>query len=275
LGNQKVLLPLNNGNYWRTRRSLKKLIISEETLAHPSHPFVLNKFQLKPIGIPITIFYNVTGICDTFIQRQYEYGDSGLSIKAREGDVVIDCGGCWGDTALYFANEVGVNGHVYIFEFIPSNLNILNRNIELNPKHKNHITVVEHPVWNMSDQLVYYKDNGPASAVSLENFPECTGSITSLTIDDLVLREKITKIDFIKMDIEGAEMSALHGAEQTIKNHRPTLALAVYHQLSDFHNVPRYLSGIHPDYVFFLKHATPLLQETVLFAVPPEKIRKD
>ena len=48
------------------------------------------------------------------------------------GDYVIDAGGCYGDTALYFANEVGAKGKVFTYEFIPSNLTFLDKNISLN-----------------------------------------------------------------------------------------------------------------------------------------------
>lgn len=61
----------------------------------------------------------------TFIQKQYEYfTDINDSIKTEKGDVVIDAGGCWGDTALYFAHEAGNDGKVFSFEFIPKNLEV-------------------------------------------------------------------------------------------------------------------------------------------------------
>jgi len=43
-------------------------------------------------------------------------------IQAEAGDVVIDAGACFGDTALYFANKVETEGIVYSSEFLPANL---------------------------------------------------------------------------------------------------------------------------------------------------------
>ena len=85
--------------------------------------------DLTDIGYPIKLYYLASGIHTLFELNEYEYHQCSPVIKAMEGDVVIDAGGCWGDTALYFANEVGPGGKVFSFEFVPGNLNIMNRNL--------------------------------------------------------------------------------------------------------------------------------------------------
>jgi hypothetical protein len=73
-------------------------------------------------------------------------------------------------------------------------------------------------------------------------------------------------MDFIKMDIEGAELAALKGAEHTLRCFKPELAICVYHRLEDFFDVTDYLASLQLGYRFFLRHFTIHIDETVLFA---------
>ena len=70
------------------------------------------------------------------------------------------------------------------------------------------------------------------------------------------------------MDIEGAELEALHGAEQTIKVYKPKLAISVYHRLKDINDLPEIILGYNPRYKFYLRHYSLLsTSETVLYAI--------
>ncbi len=188
--------------------------------------------------------------------------------RRDEGDTVIDCGACWGDTALYFAHKVGAAGKVYSLEFLPSNIQLFRTNVNLNPNLKDRIALVERAVWETSNQTLNFREFGPGSVVSAAPLENQTGSTTTIAIDDLVKQQKIRRVDYIKMDIEGAEPNALKGALNTIKKHRPKLAIAIYHSLEDFVNIPKWLMGLGLDYNFFLGHYTIHAEETVLFAAP-------
>ena len=89
-----------------------------------------------------------------------------------------------------------------------------------------------------------------------------------MTIDDFVKEQELRRIDFIKMDVEGAELRALRGAEQTIRTFRPKLAVSLYHKRDDFIVIPSYLDCLDVGYEFFLGHYTIHREETVLFARP-------
>ena len=71
------------------------------------------------------------------------------------------------------------------------------------------------------------------------------------------------------MDIEGAELAALGGAQKTILRDKPRLAISVYHRPSDIWTIPRKLLSIHPDYKIYLRHYTESVYETVMFFIPP------
>jgi FkbM family methyltransferase len=71
---------------------------------------------------------------------------------------------------------------------------------------------------------------------------------------------------FIKMDIEGMELSALQGAENIIRDYSPDMAVCVYHNISDYYEIPLLLSRINPCYSFYLRTHSSCTMETVLYA---------
>lgn len=69
------------------------------------------------------------------------------------------------------------------------------------------------------------------------------------------------------MDIEGAELKALEGAENLIRNAHPKLAICVYHKNEDIDQIPRLLLEYYPEYRFYLRHYSVTKAETVLYAI--------
>ena len=83
-------------------------------------------------------------------------------------------------------------------------------------------------------------------------------------LDDIIpVKEKIT---YIKMDIEGAEYSALLGARRIIQKDKPKLAICLYHNASDYTKIPRLIHDIEPGYVFYIRHHHKEHLETVIYA---------
>ena len=71
----------------------------------------------------------------------------------------------------------------------------------------------------------------------------------------------------IKLDVEGAELKALQGAEKTILQCRPKLAVCIYHKPEDIVEIPAYLLSLHSDYKFYIRHYQMSANETVLYAI--------
>lgn len=269
LGYKKVKLPRNNAAYWAAIKTAKSLSNTEDIYDPHFMHFILEKFDLKPIGYDVNLYFSEIGVAIDYIIEQYAYKISGKNVVSVEsGDNVLDIGGCWGDTALYFANKTGNKGKVYSFEFIPDNIKLFNINISLNPNVASQIELVPNPVSNISGEEIYFKDNGPGSSVAFEPFEGQTGTALTISIDDFVKSNNINTIDFIKMDIEGAEPLALEGAIETIKRFRPKLAIAIYHSMDDFVNIPNWILNLGLDYEIFIGHYTIHAEETVCFAKP-------
>jgi hypothetical protein len=69
-----------------------------------------------------------------------------------------------------------------------------------------------------------------------------------MTIDNFVKEEKIDRVDFIKIDTEGFEKERIKGAEKTIKEFKPRLAIAAYHFPDDKKAIPELVLSIRDDY---------------------------
>ncbi|MEP6604485.1 MAG: FkbM family methyltransferase [Nitrosospira sp.] len=270
MGHRKIKLPQSNPEHWDNIKRIEQLEIVGPALPIGYMDITLQQRGLKPIGFDIRAYCTGAGASYTFLQRQYELHRDAVRCKAEKGDFVIDAGACWGETSLYFAHEVGKEGRVFSFEFIPSNMEVLRKNIAANPQLADTINVIDKPLWNQDGQIVYYVDWGPGSRVSFEKLREdfANTQCATTTIDHIVSEYNVPRVDFIKMDIEGAELNALKGAEDTILRYRPKLAISLYHSIDDFKTIPRYLNSLGLSYKYYLDHHTIYENETVLFAVP-------
>lgn len=267
LGYRHVKLDTNTPEYWKVLEHWNtKAAEAKDRLPTGFRHFELTSLSLNDIGSEIQAFIRPAAVMSQFFLAQYQHTSGSLSIGVEKGHVVFDCGGCWGETALHFAEQAGAEGRVISFEFVPSNLVIYRKNLALNPGLSKQIEIVEHPLWSEAGGDLHYSDNGPGSRVEPEAFDGATGSVTMCTIDSVMLDKGLDKLSFIKMDIEGAELNALKGAEESLKKYRPKLAISVYHAISDFYEIHAYLKSLDLGYRFYLRHATIHAEETVLFA---------
>ena len=138
--------------------------------------------------------------------------------------------------------------------------------MEMNPTYAKAIELVPNPLWSVSGLDLFIEGNGPATRVASQSDDPAATKIKALCIDDLVQQRCLNRLDFIKMDIEGAEMHALIGAEKSIRRFCPKLAIAVYHRTQDLWEIPEWLDKLDLGYRFYLRHFTIHQEETVLFA---------
>lgn len=260
LGFTKVKLSKPELYMYEKINELEQFSNPDDFIVLDNFPLNLTKFNLRLDAGEINLYFSKYGIYINFIMEQYNYKSI---VEVLPGDIVVDCGACWGDTALYFAFKGAKR--IYSFEFIESQCKIFNMNVSMNPKYRERIELVKLPLWEKSDIELSYHDNGPGSRVGEKNlYPN---KVKTICLDDFAREQNIEKIDFIKMDIEGAELSALRGAEGAIRRHKPKLAICVYHKNDDMIEIPRYLMSINPSYKFYFDYYTNLGWEYVLYAV--------
>ena len=226
-----------------------------------------NLFDLHKLGKDYRVYTTRNGVYMDWKSPQYEYFDK---VHIQPGDYVIDGGACYGNTALEFAYKAKENGKVYSFEFLKENLDLCQKNFELNPELASRIEIIPHPLWSNSSLELYVINNGPGTHVHSRQPMRYDSKVTSKSIDDLVSQGIIEKIDFLKLDIEGAELECLKGASEAIQHWKPQLAICVYHKDEDLIEIPQYLHQLVPEYKFYMKHHSACSWETVLYATADE-----
>jgi FkbM family methyltransferase len=199
----------------------------------------------------------------TFLYRQYYFARGNVEVKPAPGDQVIDAGGCFGDTALGFADAVGSSGHVHVFDPLPRHCAIMRQTLELNPELAPRVSVYQSGLTDhVNDVTSLSIDDqiNPGARLAETGVP-------TTTIDEVVNRFGVPRVDFIKMDIEGSELGALRGAESTLRRWRPKLAISLYHRDEDLYSIPKWVSSLGLGYRLFLEHYSIHHEESVLYAM--------
>jgi FkbM family methyltransferase len=169
------------------------------------------------------------------------------TVRVRPGDTVLDCGAHIGGFAAT-ALRAGARTVVAI-EPEHSNLLAFRRNFQEELK-SGRVKLVEKGVWEASGRLVLHLSKvGDSHSIVVK--PEGPGDqpMEVITIDALVESLKLTRVDFVKMDVEGAELQALRGARKTLQRLKPRLAISSYHQVGDPAAICRLVWEARPDYL--------------------------
>ena len=84
-----------------------------------------------------------------------------------------------------------------------------------------------------------------------ENFKLASDLVETIRLDDFVKENNLERVDFIKSDIEGFERNLLAGAQETLKNFAPKLALCTYHLPDDPEVMTNLIMKANPNYKIF------------------------
>ncbi|MBU2811474.1 FkbM family methyltransferase [Acidithiobacillus thiooxidans] len=170
--------------------------------------------------------------------------------------VFVDAGGFDGDTTEEFCRRYPDYRKVFLFEPSPINMAAARKQLAQTRNVEFHeVGISDH-----EGTLHFDTHAGSASSVT-----EDEGESITVTTLDCAIHEPVS---WIKMDLEGWEIKALHGAQRLIMEHSPQLTIAVYHRASDFRDIARYVLSINPTYRLHLRHYTQGWSETVMFFSP-------
>jgi FkbM family methyltransferase len=141
----------------------------------------------------------------------------------REGMTVMDVGANLGLYSLLISRAIGPSGKVYAFEPVPEIFARLKEHIALN----NATNVIPVPI-ALSDEKGKAKMSVRGGESSL--FRRVSDEFVEVQVerlDDFVEREKIERVDAIKIDVEGAELKVIRGADKTIRRDKPILMVEI------------------------------------------------
>lgn len=174
------------------------------------------------------------------------YGTGAQDVK--QGDIVLDCGANVG----VFTREALDHGAAKIvaIEPAPENLEAFRRNFK-DEIAAGRVIVYPKGVWDKDDVLTLHVDaNNSAADTFVIDRKETTGEVKVplTTIDKLVAELKLDRVDYIKMDIEGAEPNALRGGHDTIAKWKPRISISAYHQPDHPVLIPKIILEARPDY---------------------------
>jgi len=176
----------------------------------------------------------------------YGYKNDKIDVTVKNGDVVIDAGAWIGDFSAYASVK---GAEVYAFEPSKTTIEYLKITQQLN---KN-IHIVEKGLGNRTEFSFLSSDlsNSGSNKITIEtNHSE---KIEITTIDDFVAEQQLTRVDFIKADIEGFERYMLEGASKTLKIFAPKIAVCTYHLPDDPEILAKIILDANPNYTIVQK----------------------
>ncbi len=180
----------------------------------------------------------------------------------NENEVFVDLGAYIGDSALQFIDTYKKYKKIYCYEITPK----IYAKLEQNTKGLPNIELRQKGAGEKQEKLYIQFNESDFSANTLSSqIKNEQNAVTVVPIDEDIAEA----ISFIKMDIEGAEQSALKGCIKQIRKNHPKLAICTYHNNEDIWKIARMVYEIDPSYRFYMRHngGNLIPTEYVLFCV--------
>ncbi|MFC1741089.1 FkbM family methyltransferase [Nanoarchaeota archaeon] len=212
-------------------------------------------FQELPEAIPADLR---TAISFKLSINPYSYFDKVIPENKK---VILNCGAYNGNTSGMFAH-LSPHSKIYAFEPIEE---FFMKNKELSKVFPN-IIPVNSGLWSTSGKVSFNKIDNALSGGTASFVGEGEDEIDVVAIDDFVKQSNLSSVDFIKMDVEGAELDALKGAKNTIKDFKPDLAISIYHRAEHLWKIPLWIKDNFPEYMIYIDHKYAGPTETICFA---------
>lgn len=146
-------------------------------------------------------------------------------LKPKKGEVVIDIGAHIGKYTLSAARSIGEKGKVLAVEPNPLNYEALTKNIRLN--NLRNAVALKIAAWDRECTLKLFTGHMGGHHSAKIDWKLGANTVEAKPIDTVVREKGIKKVDWIKVDVEGAEWEALCGLAATIDESKPKIIVEV------------------------------------------------
>jgi len=165
-----------------------------------------------------------------------------VSLNPR--DVVVDAGANFG---MFSALASSKQCTVYSFEPVK---NIRDRYLNKTAAINSNINIIPLALSNIKGTTTIEVTNGNlgGSSIVLQRTNSTKEIIDTISLDEWVKQNNISRVDFIKADIEGAERLMLEGAQYVLKTYAPKLAICTYHLFDDKEVLTKLILKANPKY---------------------------
>jgi len=195
--------------------------------------FLRNKEGKIESGVGKGLFINVGNSAAAYVLGTFKPDlQSFLSSTVKEGNIFYDVGANVGFFSLLAARLVGTTGRVISFEPLPDNLVNLRENAERNQFPNVQIlpfalgATNEEQIFQVSERPTWGKLKSAGHDAPDKYLTDI--KVTVRRLDDLLIDGVIQPPDFVKIDVEGAEVEVIEGAQETLIRHRPTLIIELH-----------------------------------------------
>lgn len=201
------------------------------------------------------LFFDINVLEECYVEVQYFIPDI---LPKRENAVYVDCGTYDGYTTKLFIEVYRDYHKIYTYEPMPDNYKVLCDAL----KNYDNVVSFNRGISNQNAEMKF-TSHLPNAANRIHPYGDVIVPISTLDGD---IDEPIT---FIKMDIEGAEQSALYGAQNHIVQDNPQLAICVYHTVQDIWKIPQIIYSFNKYQKFYLRYHGHNNQEEIVFYADP------
>ena len=202
--------------------------------------FALRKFKMLKYNYDFE-FYCRNNNDDILMMTTHEYDNIERNFTPKEGDIVIDVGAHIGPYTLKTAKRVGLNGKVIAIEADPGNFDILNRNVQLNKL--TNVIALNYAAYSKEDKIRLYLLKVDKSSYTKyntimidraqhnneKNFVEVKANTLDYLLQSIGINHE--QVNWIKIDVEGAEFDVLKGAKNILSKSKDISLLIEIHNL--------------------------------------------
>lgn len=202
------------------------------------------------------------------LQNGIQYFPEDVPMK-RKFDCFIDCGAYTGDTIMELYNKFGKVKKIIAFEPDSDNFLKLSQYLKTNSKKVcDQLLLYPCGVWSETTQMRFSDRCNASSAITSDG--ESMKQFVAL--DEVIFN---IKPEFIKMDVEGAEVEALQGAKEMICLNKPDLAICLYHRIDHLWDIALLINNWNLGYDFYIRRHDYAMEIVMYATVMDERYRRN